>query len=421
MMNVITSIGLRSFVAFFCMAPFFAVADEDAEKRDRLSVTDFGARGDGTTDNTSAFQSALNKASETGGAVFVPAGKFLIAGNLNVPPNVVLEGTWRGPARHKDSKGSTLLVTAGKGNRDGEPFLMMNECSGLKGLVIHYPEQVDENPPIPYPWTVRGKGDNIFIADVLLTNPYQAVDFGMYPCGRHYVSRLYAQALYRGIFIDKCFDVGRIENVHLWPFWSTEGPVRRFTQREGVAFIFGRTDWQFVSNTFCIGYSVGFLFQAFQDGPGNVLVSQSGSDIGPCAVRVEQVQEHAGVSFTNCQMMAGVEVLESNAGPVKFTSSGFWPISDTSSQAILKGRGQVFFEGCHFSDWDVPGRGAPCIQADCQGVTITGCDFMASGKKQIVLDENVKSAVITSNRFRGGIAIENKASGDVQIGLNTSQ
>ncbi|HOJ33107.1 MAG TPA: glycosyl hydrolase family 28-related protein [Candidatus Hydrogenedentes bacterium] len=418
---MITYFQLLLSVALFCNAFFSAFSDENIEKSDVYSVTAFGAKGDGQTDNTSAFQEALNKASETGGTVFVPAGKFLLAGNLNVPPNVVLEGIWRGPARHKDSKGSTLLARAGKGDRDGQPFLTMNECSGLKGIVVHYPDQIDEDPPIPYPWTIRGKGDNILITDVLVTNPYQAIDFGTYPCGRHYINRFYAQALYRGIFIDKCFDVGRIENVHLWPFWSTGGPVRRFTEREGVAFIFGRTDWQFVTNTFCIGYNVGFVFQAFRDGPGNVLISQSGSDIGPCAVRVEQVQEHAGVSFVNCQMMAGVDILESNSGPVKFTATGFWPIPDTESQAKLKGKGHVFFEGCHFSDWDVPGKGAPCIEANSQGLTITGCDFMASGKKQIVLGENVKSAVITANRFRGGILIENKTSGDVQIGLNTFQ
>jgi len=387
------------------------------QPRGRVDVTDFGARGDGETDNTSAFQVALDAVGKTGGTVFVPPGRYAIRGTLEVPRDVAIEGTWRGPARSTDSKGSTLLAFSGKGDPEGKPFLFLNECSAVKGLVIHYPEQVDADPPVPYPWTVRGRGDNIVIMDVLMTNPYRAVDFATFPCGRHYVNRLYAQALFQGIWVDKCFDVGRFENIHFWPFWSG-GPSQQFTLREGTAFIFGRTDWQYVSNSFCIGYRTGFLFKAFQDGPGNVLVTQSGSDIGPCAVRVEEVQEHAGVSFTNCQMMAGVEVMETNKGPVKFTSTGFWPIPETGSQAILKGTGHVFFEGCHFSGWDVGKNGVPCLDVRAGGITVTGCDFMEAGKKQIVLGEAVEAAVVSSNRFRGGQKIDNNASGDVQIGLN---
>jgi len=256
---------------------------------------------------------------------------------------------------------------------------------------------------------------------VLITNPYQAVDFGTHPCGRHYINRLYAQALYRGVLVDKCFDVGRIENAHIWPFWSTGGPVREFSKEQGIAFVFGKTDWEYMTNSFCIGYSVGFLFKQFENGPGNVLITQSGSDVGPVAVRVEHVQTHSGITFSNCQMMAGIEVEPTNTGPVKFTATGFWPIGTTSYHARLEGSGHTFFEGCHFSGWDNANEGVPCIQANCNGLTVTGCDFMAPGKKQISLGDQVRAAIITSNRLRGGASIENNASGDVQIGLNATE
>jgi len=384
-------------------------------------VTAYGAVGDSATDNTDAFQKALDAAGATGGVVKVPVGKFLIKGTLDIPADVTLEGTWRAPARHKDSKGSTLLAVAGKGEPDGQPFINMHECSMLKGLVIHYPEQVDENPPHPYPWTVRGCGDNITILDTLMTNPYQGVDFGTLNCGRHYVNRLYLQALYRGIFVDKCFDVGRLENVHVWPFWSTSGPSRAFTEEQGIAFIFAKTDWEYVTNSFCIGYSVGFLFKQVDHGPGNVLITQSGSDVGPVAVRVEHVQPHSGITFANCQMMSGIEVEPTNAGPVKFTATGFWPIKTTQYHAKLEGKGHTFFESCHFSDWDMAKEGNACIQANCDGLTVTGCDFLTPGKKQISLGPNVHAAIITSNRLRGGANIENNTDGDVQIMANATQ
>jgi hypothetical protein len=69
--------------------------------------------------------------------------------------------------------------------------------------------------------------------------------------------------------------------------------------------------------------------------------------------------------------------------------------------------------------WDSDGSGAPCIDADCTGLTVTGCDFRKEGAQQIVLGANVQSAIIAQNRLRGGQKIENGSSGDVQIGLNT--
>jgi hypothetical protein len=394
--------------------------EPNTEARGEYNVIAYGAVGDGEHDDTTAFHEALRAAGQTGGIVHVPSGQFLIKGTLDVPADVTIEGTWRAPARGAHSKGSTLLAVSGKGDGEGTPFISLHECSTLKGLAIHYPEQTDTNPPVPYPWTVRGDGDNCTILDVLITNPYQAVDFGTNSCGRHFIRRLYAQPLYRGIFVDKCFDIGRIEDVHLWPFWS-QGKVCDFTREQGVAFIFGRTDWEYMTNSFCIWYSVGFLFKPFHDGGGNVLISQSGSDVGPCAVRVEGVQQHSGVTFSNCQMMAGIEVLPTNTGPVKFTSTGFWPIETTKAHARLEGTGHVFFEGCHFSDWDMTGEETPCIEANCQGLTVTGCDFMAQGKKQVHLGPQVDAAIITSNRLRGGAAIHNDSKGDVQIGLNATR
>jgi len=388
-------------------------------------VTQFGAKGDGVTDDTAAFTAAMNAAAEAGGGVVrVRAGNYLIKTHLEIPRFVTLEGVWNAPPVGPEKHGSTLLAVEGKGDKDGVPFITMNRGTTLKGLSIFYPEQIDENPPIAYPWTVRASADgadNCSIVNVLMVNPYQAVDFGTNPAGRHYIKGLYAQALYRGLFIDSCFDVGRVEDVHFWPFWRISDKLRAFSEAEAEAFIIGRTDWQFMTNCFCIFYKIGFHFIKGQHGPGNVLLTQCGSDVGPCAVKVDQVMKHAGVSFVNGQFMAGIEVEETNEGPVKFTACGFWPVKETRSHAVLKGKGQITFDNCHFSEWDKLKEGAPCIDADCEGITVTGCDFMDRGEEQIVLGNNVRSAIITSNRLRGGKRIVNNSKGSVNIGLNSEQ
>lgn len=56
-----------------------------------LNVIDFGAKGDGTTDDTQAIQSAMDKAAGTNGAVFIPEGSFACS-ELKVPAGIGVYG-----------------------------------------------------------------------------------------------------------------------------------------------------------------------------------------------------------------------------------------------------------------------------------------------------------------------------------------
>lgn len=385
-----------------------------------LDVRDFGAVGDGVKDNTAAFTAAMKAAVDRANfAVFVPRGRYLFKGRLEVPPNVILEGVYVAPSGRRKNVGSVLLVVADAGDPTGTPFLTLHMSSTLRGLTIFYPEQKMQNPPVPYPWTIRGQGDNISLIDLLLVNPYQAVDFGTFSAGRHFINGLYGQPLYRGLFIDQCYDVGRVENVHFWSFWGGwDGEIYSFMRSEAVAFILARTDWQFLFNCFCIGYHIGYHFIQKKSGPGNCLLTQCGSDVGPQAVRVEAGQRHAGHSFVNCQFMAGVEIAESNTGPVKFTACGFWGVPTTNHHAVLAGTGQTTFNGCHFISWGQQDKEASAIHARRGGLTVTACDFMDVGKAQITVEPEMEAALIYGNRLRGKERITNHAASRAQIGMN---
>lgn len=154
---------------------------------------------------------------------------------------------------------------------EGAPFItLLGPNSTIEGITVFYPDQVMAGKPVPYPWTVRGGGgENVSIINVLLVNPYQGVDFATHQSPRHFVRGLYGQPLFKGIWVDQCYDIGRIQDVHFWPFWTLDKRIVDFTTTNGTAFIFQRTDWEVVEDIFCWGYHVGIEFSDSKYGAMN--------------------------------------------------------------------------------------------------------------------------------------------------------
>ena len=394
-------------------------------------VLEFGAKADGETDDTAAFQAALGAAADKGGIVFAPAGTYLIAGALSVPQGVVLRGVWEAPHHADIGKGTLLYATGSKGNEDGPPFILLHQSSGVRGLTIFYPEQTF--PGIqPYPWCIQGMGMHGSVIHVTLVNPYKGIDFGTHPNELHFISGVFGQPLKVGIFVDKCTDIGRIENVHFNPHsWGRAAfptaqfdfaAIFKFLEENFIGFKIGKTDWEYMRDCFCIFPKIGFHFIETQSGPGNVVLTQCGADICPVAVQVDASQPHAGIAFENGQFMGTVIVGPKNRGPVKFTNCGFWCIEKTNEQVIVDGYSTVTLNACHFADWAREDRSAPCIRVRGGAALIHACDFFNTTKQQILIEGKARAVSVVGCRLRGGERIENKCKdADVQIGLNVTR
>lgn len=388
-----------------------------------VSVSDYGAVGDGTTDDTAAFMAAMAAVGTTGGVVRVPAGRYLIATHIDIPDHVTLEGVFTVPTAWTQNLGSTLLAVEGQGTEDGPAFISLGTNSVLKGITVFYPDQNDPGNVKPYPWCVACRGgDNPSIVDCLLVNPYNAVDFGTRNSGRHYIRGLYGQPLRRGIFIDKCYDVGRIENVHFWPFWNWQEPkLQQFMWENAEALTFGRTDWEYVFNVFVFGYGVGYRFMQTESGACNGNFLGIGADASGQAVRVEQCQA-MGLLITNGEFVAmlgedpiSVVVTPTCTGDVSLNNCAFW---GPSRQLVChEGTGTVTLTGCNLRDWDSQGTGRPALEAVGGALIVQGCNFTKGGK-HVVLGQGVTSAAIVGNRFAAEPRIENGSEGGVEIGLN---
>ncbi len=405
-----------------------AVVNRAASREQYLNVYDFGARGNGRTDDTAAIQKALTTAGKQGGnVVLLPRGEYLVRGHLHVPDDVTLQGVFRAPNRGNTglNMGSLLLATGGRGQPNGTPFITLGQNGTLYGLTIFYPEQTCPHPPVEYPWTVRQLADNGSLVNVTLLNSWQAVDFGTITGGRHYIHGLYGQPLKTGLFIDKCEDVGRVEDVHFWPFWKADAATMAFTSNEATAFRIGRTDWEYMFNCFAICHKIGYHFVRTPSGQPNVVLTQCGSDEGApgtrsVSVQVDGNQAHAGISFVNGQFMGAPSIVigKTNSGPVKFTNCGFWGGPLTDSMAVLDGSGQTTFTACHFISWAQKNGKAPAILLRNGKLIVNACEFMDAGKRQVTVERGAAAAVISGNLFQGPARIANHIGSRAMIGMN---
>jgi hypothetical protein len=274
------------------------------------------------------------------------------------------------------------------------------------------------------------------VQDVLLVRPYQAIDFGTYPCSRHYIRGVYGSPLRRGIYIDGSVDVGRISDVHFTCFgFAYQGPLDKWKLANGEAFIVAKADWEWFTNCFALGYAVGFRFVrgrgggAKRSGPPNyVAIAHCGIDESASTMVIE---DSSGITVSQSVFKGhAIQIRDSNTGPVKFAQCWFSPMPGTTSLVEARGQGRVSFTDCTFEFWDTLGTLAPALVVGCPSVSVQGCEFGTHNrapffvgkrqKRQVEILPAVQSAVITGNRLRYGASLVNRSHGSVRIGSNVT-
>ncbi len=274
----------------------------------------YNATGNGVTDDTNAIQQALNDVGAAGGGVvFVPEGNYLVATHLIVPTATVLRGVashvhndWGDPSEKRVS-GTTLLAIADAGNETGTPFIsLFANSSGIEGLQIYYPYQVPRNPPIPYPWSIRcGQNgisiNNIFVKNVMLVNSWKGIDAATHASPRHWFENIYGQPLSIGIAVDQCRDIGRINHIHFWSFWSKEPALCEWVNNNGISFIFSKSDWEIVEDVFSWGYQTGMTFRKSVYGACNGQFTDINFDEVDIGIEVSYTQLF-GIFFSNLNL-----------------------------------------------------------------------------------------------------------------------
>jgi len=437
------SLFLGMFILTNCLLSELFAQDRAANS---FSVLNFGAIADETTDNTAAFQKAIDAASVDGGMVSVPAGNFLIKGSLLLH-GVSLKGENIAPRSWEPLNGTIILATGGRDNEKAPALFEMRNSSAISGITVYYPEQTVDDIH-PYPWTFHIGGNSpdstVFdctVENVTLINSYNGIHAGPYENGRHRINSVFGCVLRRGIFVESVGDIGRIENVqfhcHFWGSKVTNGDfwkVFKYMQANCEAFILGRSDWEYMTNTFVFPAKIGYHFIYTENGNWsgscNGQFSGIAADATESSIVVEAIQSQ-GLLITNGQFnshLAGrstqIIVEKGCEGSVRFTNCGFWGPVKQNVQVL--GNSNVSFQNCYFSSnnvskdktnpsWSIIAEDGKLQVQDC---TFDGTQtdevkqWTYGGEKRrpesIWLKPGVKHAIITGNNGYNGISVRNE-------------
>jgi hypothetical protein len=237
-----------------------------------VTAAPYNATGNGTTDDSSAIQSAINDAGNTtsqhGGIVLFPAGTYLIRSGLSIANQVTLMGVgWQSPVAvggqylggNPALNGSWIKVD----QTSFTPLSFTAQGAGMQDMGVRHVQPASNGQtfsPTSYPFAIDVTANDVFLNNVMLLNPTNGINAhgaGSGTVGRLDLRRLFGQPLTTGIQIDNMLDVMKCDDVHFWPFWSGESAVKTYTAQNGTGIYSLRNDNADFSNIFMFGYSYG--------------------------------------------------------------------------------------------------------------------------------------------------------------------
>jgi hypothetical protein len=223
-----------------------------------VNVLDWGAVGDGITDDTEALQAALG----TGHAIFLPCGRYLVTSMLVVPNGSGIFGETKMCSRIVVD-GSFNMLEAGV-IRIG-PEVAPNWPDGnpgtLKDFTIEFiqPNVSVRASVIQYPWAIMADAaPRTVIQNIRIVRGWKGISMcgGGYSTGGCFIDGLEASCFHTSVKIDEVLDVMHFSRFHLWAFGCLESPYNNLfdVMKDGqtIGLEVGRCDTLLLNDFFAI-------------------------------------------------------------------------------------------------------------------------------------------------------------------------
>ena len=322
-------------------APFTSavVRTGNAKWSDFVSVKDFGAVGDGTTNDGPAFQLAIDAIAATGGTIYVPRGTYFINTQVvfsNTVGAITFEG--EGWSDFNGVFGSAVPSVRGGGtwlkvtNSSVSPFVINR---GVNGIRFRYIGVFEVHPAIGSGWSPTAYqpffyviADGFELDHVMFYGVNKGVQIGTtsYATGRAEFNHVWGEFFTYGIDIVHAADVVRFNNYHQYPFWSEYTTnVRNYCLTNTSGIILERNDNTNMNSVFFFGINTGL----------NLIANAAGSTGKLSIVNIDFDSVVTGI-FVNFNQVAADNYLTMHVSNLQYQ----YPFGDTSAT----GRG-VFVNG----------------------------------------------------------------------------
>ena len=353
--TTVTSLGSANLTY---TAPFTSSVQRTGQDKyaDVVSVKDFGAVGDTLTDDTAAFQAAIN----TGKSVYVPTGQYRLSNAVAFPtPGQRIYGDGRTKSVFYIDNISYSFNMSAVGVfvfTSGEPGPSIRDV----GIIFEQPDTAVRANLLTYPPAIYAQSTPRFqLLNMKISRATTGIDMRGNSGGAS-IQGLEMSAFSLGINIDGSLDTVRIDSLQFWPFDLSGNQSSVFFDASNVGITCGRCDDLKISRSLFIngGTQVNFFNGTF------------GPSTGPA---------FGAITDTDFDNQAALRM--NQTGGIITVSDCFFTIGDAADQPIILIEGSLKVIGCDFQS-SVVVNNYQVVQSGSNGTSffqIIGCRFASSG------------------------------------------
>jgi hypothetical protein len=357
---------------------------------DELNVKSYGATGNGVTDDTIAFQTAIAAAKAgTNNGIYLPMGLYVISSTLTLN-QIEMVGKFAGGWPADTMPMPTLLI-----RQLTAPGVILQDASSIHGVAIKYDQGIPTTTNAP---AISLQGEGITLSSVRIQTPYDGINTpsSATPNRARFSDIFIVQPTHQGVQISKCSDFVQFQHVEVWcnSAFST-GPGFNFGSIAGGSF------------NGLLAYQCTPAIQIYTDtSPGGGTFT--GTFVNCCADA-----STTGISITGnhtVKVIAGDWDCEfwgasiNGANALVSIVGGKWHAN--SQEAILVTQAQnVLIDSCMFYR-SAPGTNTwasnPLVWVqNAVTATVSSCQFLPYSTG-LQLNNQVQRAVVTGNSFEAG-------------------
>jgi hypothetical protein len=341
----------------------------------RNVIDDFGAKGDGIVDDTTAVQAAFDWAATTGAYLRMPAGVYKTTATLKIKNSFRLIGDGFDTGYRRSMGAQTrygsyfYFAHSGRGIEQSNSTTVTSNTNGMTmrdfATIRDQPTPTNSSfAPTGHTWDIYMAGygaceiDNVCVLKATR---------GIYCEQRAVLNQIKGQAFGSFIQIDNNFDVVHITNCHHWPYWDESTFAMDYTRGNTIAYALYRADNCIMSDNFSYAHRYGLqLAEGVQGVPSRLKCTNLDLDGGAFGVVNTAPGSTSFFDNLTCTSWDGVAVgnaIFSSAVGASMEIDGFLASNIPEQAVYVEGNNNIlnFSSRPHIEGWNKRNNSKPAI------------------------------------------------------------